>query len=131
MKPIYSTTEDQERDFHRGDDKMQHYRVPEGYMEGLSEHIMACIATEAACPVATPPVSWWTKLKPSLYLAASFVGIFLAFKGVMLLQPQTGEAEIIAESEMGDDAYFRYYEDYAGRIEGDVKGRELLLDASI
>lgn len=131
MEPIYSTTEEQAQDFHRGADKMQHYRVPEGYMEGLSESIMARIAERAVRPVAEAPVSWWTKAKPSLYLAASFVGIFLAFKGVMLLQPKASETEIIAEMDTNDDAYLRYYEDYIGRLEGDLHERELLFESNI
>lgn len=131
MEPIYSTTEEQTPDFHRGADKTQHYRVPEGYMEGLSESIMARIAEQTVRPVAEPPVSWWVKAKPSLYLAASFVGIFLAFKGVMLLQPQPAETEIIADVDDSDDAYLLYYEDYMGRLEGDLHEREILFESNI
>ncbi len=128
MKPIYSTTEEHTPDFHKGTDKMQHYRVPEGYMEGLSERIMARISESHVQTIREEKISWWTKAKPSLYLAASFVGLFLCFKGVMLVQERTRGTEASQEMIASDDAYVRYYEDYATRLEGNESERALGLE---
>lgn len=128
MKPIYSTTEEHTPDFHKGRNKMAHYHIPEGYMEGLSDRIMARIGESHIDTTREEKISWWTKAKPSLYLAASFVGLFLCFKGVMLVQEQTRGVEASQEMIASDDAYIRYYEDYATRLEGNENERILGLE---
>ena len=61
--------------------KKNSFRVPEGYMEGLTDRIMARLPE---CPQQkeTKAVSMADKIRPWLYLAASFIGLLLIFKGI-------------------------------------------------
>ena len=61
--------------------KKNSFRVPEGYMEGLTDQIMARLPE---CPQQkeTKVVSMADKIRPWLYLAASFIGLLLIFKGI-------------------------------------------------
>ena len=61
--------------------KKNSFRVPEGYMEGLTDRIMARLPE---CPQQkeTKVVSMADKIRPWLYLAASFIGLLLIFKGI-------------------------------------------------
>lgn len=68
------------------------FRVPDGYIEGLTDRIMASLP-ERTTHEEPPTVSLADKIKPLLYLAAAFVGMLLLFKGLSALRPtQTGAA---------------------------------------
>lgn len=63
---------------------------------------------------STKSIRWWHKLKPSLYLAASFVGLFLCFKSFAYIQTSLQDNNThIADIE---DSYLSYYEEYAERL---------------
>lgn len=117
MKRMTSIDNEEMKSWHTEEGKSAHFATPERYFEGLNDRIMAGIdALPEAEILGTQPVqiSWWTKAKPSLYLAASFVGLFFAFKGVMMYQDY--RAAEVAQTEQQEDAYTRYYEDYANRL---------------
>lgn len=97
-------------DFHRGEDKMKHYALPEGYLQNMQVQIMSNLNREHL-HTSVKPTSWWLKLKPSLYLAASFIGLWIGFKGLMHFQNSLHTQQ----DKMVDieDSYLRYYEDYA------------------
>ncbi|WP_455161963.1 hypothetical protein [Tannerella forsythia] len=61
--------------------KKNSFRVPEGYMEGLPERIMAGLP-ERPQQKENQAVSMAEKMRPWLYLAASFIGLLLIFKGI-------------------------------------------------
>lgn len=61
--------------------KKNPFRVPEGYMEGLTDQIMARLP-ERPQQKETKVVSMADKMRPWLYLAASFIGLLLIFKGI-------------------------------------------------
>lgn len=106
-------------------DKNKHFSTPEAYFDSLTDRIMAGLD---ALPQTDEPnlktnISWWTKAKPSLYLAASFVGLFLGFKGILLLQEQQNASSATATPL--EDAYSGYYEDYANRLVANEVEHEL------
>lgn len=93
---------------------MKHYLLPEGYLEGLEEGILAQLESRIKQAPIPKPVSWWTKAKPSLYLAASFVGLWLCFKGLdYVRQGLSTSMEQLADIE---DSYLNYYEEYAEEV---------------
>lgn len=56
------------------------FKVPEGYMEGLTQQIMnqlPDIPREEA-----PTISLLDRVRPWLYMAAVFIGLLLLFKGI-------------------------------------------------
>lgn len=59
------------------------FRVPEGYMEGLTSQIMKQIP-EIEKPEAQS-ISWIERLRPFIYLAAMFAGLGLFFRAVTFL----------------------------------------------
>ncbi len=62
------------------------FRMPEGYLDGLEDRLMARIAVEAEASAQAParrPV--WQILKPALALAATFAVIFGMGYGVLAL----------------------------------------------
>lgn len=59
------------------------FRVPEGYMEGLTSQIMKQIP-EIEKPEAES-ISWIERLRPFIYLAAMFAGLGLFFRAVTFL----------------------------------------------
>ena len=101
--------------------KKNSFRVPEGYMEGLTDQIMARLPE---CPQQkeTKVVSIADKIRPWLYLAASFIGLLLIFKGIqgervqkdhtadpLLVKTEAPEASLNAISEE-DQEFLEYLE---------------------
>ena len=74
-------------------DSTDPFRVPEGYFEGLTDRIMAALPEPSAEATQPPTVSLMDKVKPLLYLAASFLGMMLLFKGLSALRPADRAAE--------------------------------------
>lgn len=123
MELKYNTEEEPKPRFHRIDEKMAHYSTPTGYIEGLHQQIMAKV--ESRSPKESEPstpTSLWTKLKPSLYLAASFVGLLLSFQAFLYIQEtiQNKDDASIAQDNSREvestDGYANYYEDYMARV---------------
>lgn len=107
--------------FNIKDKKKNPFRVPEGYMEGLTDQIMARLPE---CPQQkeTKVVSMADKIRPWLYLAASFIGLLLIFKGIqgervqkdhtadpLLVKMEAPEASLNAISEE-DQEFLEYLE---------------------
>ena len=101
--------------------KKNSFRVPESYMEGLTDRIMARLPE---CPQQkeTKVVSMADKIRPWLYLAASFIGLLLIFKGIqgervqkdhtadpLLVKMEAPEASLNAISEE-DQEFLEYLE---------------------
>ena len=59
------------------------FRVPEGYLEGLTSRIMKQIP--AVEEPEAEPISWVERLRPFIYLAAMFAGLGLFFRAVTFL----------------------------------------------
>lgn len=56
------------------------FRVPEGYWEGLTDHIMEQLPEKEVVPVVTRKVTMMEYVRPWLYLAAVIAGLGLFFK---------------------------------------------------
>lgn len=69
------------------------FEVPENYFDEFSAKMMAQIEDEKVEEIESE-VSSWTKLKPYLYMAASFIILFLIARQVV---PTQEEQSIIAE----------------------------------
>ncbi|MDE7159850.1 MAG: hypothetical protein K2O24_03260 [Muribaculaceae bacterium] len=55
------------------------YRVPEGYFETLRQEVLAELPKRTAIPAA-PPLTLWQKIRPYVYMAAMFAGIWCMMK---------------------------------------------------
>lgn len=55
------------------------YRVPEGYFDELNSKILAGLPPYKMAP-KTVPMSLWQRVKPYVYLAAMFAGIWMMMK---------------------------------------------------
>jgi hypothetical protein len=101
--------------------KKNSFRVPEGYMEGLTDQIMAGLP-ERPQQKENQAVSMAEKMRPWLYLAASFIGLLLIFKGIqeggmqkehtvdpLLVETEAPEASLNAISEE-DQEFLEYLE---------------------
>lgn len=93
------------------------YYVNDGYFEELEHRIMQQIPEH-------PPmqnVSWWIRLKPIVYLAASFAGIYYSFRIAHTLSSELKTNEQVGHSrtvevELQDREYEEYYQDYLETI---------------
>lgn len=57
------------------------FKLPEGYMEGLTEQIMSQLPKKE--PVVVKQISMFDRVRPWLYLAAVFAGLGLFFKAIV------------------------------------------------
>lgn len=71
------------------------FRVPEGYVEGLSESIMSKLP-DPVREVEAKQITFFTRVKPLFYMAAMFAGLGLFFK-FFVGAPDT-EKELITDS---------------------------------
>ena len=80
------------------------FKVPDGYMEGLKEQIMAGIPEITH---ASKVVSLRDRIRPWLYLAAAFAGLLIVFK--VFINPvsrdtdQSGSASSSLQAFVSDD----------------------------
>ena len=84
------------------------FKVPENYFALLNEEIMSRLPEKEY--VAPPPVTLWDKVKPWVYLAAMFIGIYITVNYLtrdtdkkQLITEQSATNEIISESETVDN----------------------------
>lgn len=115
------------------DDSQKHYMVPDGFLDGLTDSIMSRIPTEEP-EVVVPPVHWWVKAKPIVYLAACFVGLGLCFQAVQLLSPTPSSETHAATEAMGpisDEDYASFYAEYASDVAVAEQERELAMEQNL
>jgi len=63
------------------------FRVPEGYMEGLTSRIMSRIPDDVAPQREVKVISLRERIRPLLYLAAVFIGLIFLFS--LFINPGT------------------------------------------
>lgn len=71
------------------------FTVPEGYLEGLSESIMSKLP-EPVRKVEAKQITFFTRIKPWLYMAAMFAGLGLFFK--FFAGTPSAEKELMTDS---------------------------------
>lgn len=93
------------------------YTVPEGYFKSFKENLMQNLPEYPEKPVSKP-LSRWQRLKPYVYLAAMFAGIWCMmqiFHRVSSDQPQAQNAvAVVTESVAEPDAYDLYIDSSTG-----------------
>ena len=92
------------------------FRVPEGYMEGLTARIMKQIPKEEP-QIEHPDVSLMDKIRPILYLAAMFAGLGLFFKAIVYFDNNPNNEAIASDTllvstELPEETQFTLQETY-------------------
>ena len=62
------------------------FKVPEGYFEHFHEQLMSHLPETAPTPAPTERVTFMTRIKPWLYMAAMFAGIVFMVQSLMYVQ---------------------------------------------
>lgn len=62
------------------------YKVPEGYFERFHEQLMQSLPETRPTPAPATKVTLMARIKPWLYMAATFVGIIFMVQGLMYVQ---------------------------------------------
>ena len=109
------------------------FKVPEGYMEGLTANIMSQLP-EKPRQVEPVKISLMDRVRPWIYMAAVFAGMGLFFKAIvgtdshssktdsLLVKNNVEASTAITTQTAEDEEYLEYIEDrYAGYIlTGDI-----------
>ena len=83
------------------------FSVPEGYFENLTQNIMAALPEQEPLYSSNIVVTPWMRIRPYLYAAAAFAGIFFCIKaavGINSNNDQAGMAQI-QETTIYSDEY--------------------------
>lgn len=99
------------------DESQKHYTTPEGYLDGLPDRIMSQIPEEPVGSQDEASSGWWIKVKPIVYLAASFAGVYYGFRAMQWLAPDakpTRQPTTMVHAEpSSEDEYLLFYQDYS------------------
>lgn len=74
------------------------FKLPEGYMENLTEQIMNGLP-EKEMKTEAPRVTLMEKVKPWLYMAAIFAGLGLFFKAIIGPVEKTSNKDLVVQSD--------------------------------
>lgn len=97
------------------------FKVPENYFEQFAEKMMAQLPEKEFAPPRK--VTMWEKVKPWVYMAAMFAGLFFtiqfitrnaqnsAIKPSALLNTQTQNETYWSTVQISEDEFYRYLED--------------------
>lgn len=66
--------------------KEQPFKVPEGYFEQFHEQLMSSLPETSTAPAPATEVTLLARVKPWLYMAATFVGIIFMVQALMYVQ---------------------------------------------
>ena len=75
------------------------FTVPEGYFENLTQDIMATLPEQESIYSTRITVTPWMRIRPYLYAAAAFAGIFLCIKGAIGIGSRNNAAEVAQTEE--------------------------------
>jgi hypothetical protein len=100
-------------------EKIDPFKVPEGYFEGLTSNIMSHLPDRVQ--VEPIKINLWTRLQPWLYVAAMFVGISLM---INLFTGDIGQSQVKTfatgglklNSSTDIEDFYHYYEDELAKI---------------
>lgn len=100
--------------------------VPEGFFESFAEQMAAKLPEnpDAEHPVVLRPKTTWQRLRPYVYLAAMFAGIWCMLKMFTLMTPAAGvdlsiDNNSVLTSALSDDHFIYDY------INDDISSREV------
>jgi hypothetical protein len=75
------------------------FRVPEGYFDNLTQDIMAALPQQESIYSTTIKVTPWMRIRPYIYAAAAFAGIFFCIKAAIGINSRNNNAEIAQTEE--------------------------------
>lgn len=83
------------------------FTVPEGYFDNLTQDIMASLPQQESVYSTTITVTPWMRIRPYLYAAAAFVGIFFCIKAAVGINSRNNAAEMaqVEETTIYSDEY--------------------------
>jgi len=91
--------------------KVDPFKVPEGYFENLTGNIMSQLPDIALEDSAN--ATWWHRVRPWVYMAAMFTGIFLMIR-LFVGTPDSVGAKRYASADIED--FYSYYENELARL---------------
>lgn len=75
------------------------FTVPEGYFENLTQNIMASLPEQESIYSTTIKVTPWMRIRPYLYAAAAFAGIFFCIKAAVGINSRNNASEVAQTQE--------------------------------
>ncbi|MBR4841803.1 MAG: hypothetical protein IK006_01745 [Bacteroidaceae bacterium] len=75
------------------------FTVPEGYFENLTQNIMASLPQQESIYATKITVTPWMRIRPYLYAAAAFIGIFFCIKAAVGINSRHNSQETVAEAQ--------------------------------
>lgn len=81
------------------------FKVPEGYMENLTDKIMNGLP-EKEIPAKPIKISLTDRIKPWLYMAAVFAGLGLFFKAITGMEEKPSNPDLIVKTETVPSSYY-------------------------
>ena len=75
------------------------FTVPEGYFENLTQDIMSALPEQESVYSTTITVTPWMRIRPYLYAAAAFAGIFFCIKAAMNISSRNSSADMAQTQE--------------------------------
>ena len=75
------------------------FTVPEGYFESLTQNIMASLPKQESLYSTKTTVTTWMRIKPYLYAAAAFAGIFFCIKAAVGISSHNNASEVAKAEE--------------------------------
>lgn len=73
------------------------FTVPEGYFENLTQNIMASLPEQESIYSTKIVVTPWMRIRPYLYAAAAFAGIFFCIKAAVGINSRNNALEVAQE----------------------------------
>ena len=81
------------------------FTVPEGYFENLTQNVMASLPEQESVYSTKIIVTPWMRIRPYLYAAAAFAGIFFCIKAAVGINSRNSSANIAQETTIYSDEY--------------------------
>ena len=75
------------------------FTVPEGYFENLTQDIMAALPEQESLYSTRITVTPWMRIRPYLYAAAAFAGIFFCIKAAVGISTRNNAAQVAQTEE--------------------------------
>ena len=75
------------------------FTVPEGYFENLTQDIMAALPEQESLYSTRITVTPWMRIRPYLYAAAAFAGIFFCIKAAVGISARDNAAQVAQTEE--------------------------------
>ena len=82
------------------------FAVPEGYFENLTQNIMASLPEQESIYSSKITVTPWMRIRPYIYAAAAFAGIFFCIKAAIGINSRNNaEVALTEETTIYSDEY--------------------------